>query len=143
MHLACGAPTTCGRAHYLLLVPRSVIVVSKDPDLFASLRASLLSDSRFLDADTGVHCDGSVAPLTNIYPVEMTPAEWNGWQPVDGEMPDPESMSTLVFECRSAAWVAEVGALLAEGLKSQVWFVDSTDTAWPADRVDPQQIVLA
>jgi hypothetical protein len=120
-------------------VPRSVIVVSDDPNLYDSVRAVLRADSRFIDAEDGVHCDGSVVPLTNIYPVEMAPAEWDGW----GSGARPKSMSTLIFECRSATWVAEVGTLLAQGLKTPIWFVDSASTAWPADRVDPDRIALA
>jgi hypothetical protein len=120
-----------------------VIVVSEDLNLFDSVRATLRSDSRFIDTETGVHCDGSIAPLTNIYPVEMTHAEWDGWESGDSQMPDPTSMSALIFECRSPAWVAEVGMILAQGLETSVWFVDSASTAWPADRIDPDRIALA
>lgn len=119
-----------------------MIVVSDDPNLFESVRATLRSDSRFIDAGDGVHCDGSVVPLTNIYPVEMTPAEWDGWESGDSRMPDPWSMSALILECRSPTWVAEVGTLLAQGLERPVWFVDSASTTWPADRVDPDHIAL-
>jgi hypothetical protein len=118
------------------------MVLSQNPNLFDSVRAVLRSDSRFIYADEGVHCDGSIVPLTNIYPIEMAPAEWDGWELTDTEMPDPRSMSVLVFECRSAEWIAEVGTLLARGLETRVWFVDSADTAWPAEQVDPQQISL-
>lgn len=89
-----------------------------------------------------MHCDGSAAPLTNIYPVEMLPTEWEGWDASDSELHDPRGMSTLLFECRSPAWVAEVGRLLAERLDAPVWFVDSADTAWPSGRVDPDRILL-
>jgi hypothetical protein len=90
-----------------------VIVLSKDRDLFNKVRATLHFDSRFIDADDGVHCDGSTAPLTNMYPIEMPPAEWDGWQSEDPQMPDPRFMSALSFECRSPTWIAEVGRLLA------------------------------
>jgi hypothetical protein len=124
-------------------MPRSVIVVSSDLNLFESARAVLRADDRFTDAGDYLHCDGSVAPLTNIYPVEMTSADWEGWEPGGSDMPDPKSMSAVVFECRSPEWVAEVGSLLAQGLEMPVWFVDSADCAWPADRVDPDRIALA
>ena len=42
--------------------------MSIDPDLFGHVRASLRADSRFIDAGAILHCDGSVSPLTNIYP---------------------------------------------------------------------------
>ncbi len=93
-----------------------MIVLSEDPNLFDSVRATLRSDGRFIDADDGVHCDGASVSLTNIYPIEMTPGEWDGWESTDPQMPDPRSMSTSIFECRSVVWVAEVGRLLA-----QVW----------------------
>ncbi len=120
-----------------------MIVVSDDPNLFHSVRAAFGSDIRFVNNDDGVHCDGSVAPLTNIYPVEMTPAEWDGWELGDSQMPHPKSLSALIFECQSPTWVAEVGTLLAQGLDRPVWFVDAADMAWPADSVDPGRIALA
>jgi len=51
-------------------------------------------------------------------------------------------MSSLIFETRSPAWVAEVGVLLARGLKSPAWFVDSADLAWPVREVDPDRFAL-
>ena len=117
-------------------------MVSDDPNLFDSVRAALRSDGRFIEAVDGVHCDGLVAPLTSIYPVEMAPADWDGWESGASQMPDPRSLSALVFECRSPAWIAEVGTLLAQGLATPVWFVDAADAAWPADRVDQDRIVL-
>ena len=30
----------------------------------------------------------------------------------DSQMPDPRTMSTLIFECGSPEWIAEVGTLL-------------------------------
>lgn len=119
-----------------------MIVVSEDPNLFASVRATLSSDGRFIDTDEGVHCDGSVAPHTNIYPVEMSAAEWDGWDTGDGQLPDPRSMSALIFESWSATWIAEIGKLLAHGVETPIWFVDSADTVWPAGLVDPDRIAL-
>jgi hypothetical protein len=58
-------------------------------------------------------------------------------------MLNPEQMSSLIFETRSPAWVAEVGLLLAHGLESRAWFVDSADVAWPVGAVDPGRIALA
>jgi hypothetical protein len=124
-------------------VPRSVIVLSSDPDLFDNVRAVLGSDPRFIVAGDTVHCDGSVAPLTNIYPVETELAEWADWDATVGEMPDPRTSSLLIFESRSPEWVAEVGRLLAQGLAAPVWFVDSADTAWPAGQVDAARVRLA
>jgi len=124
-------------------MPRSVILVSGDPNLLDSVRAVLQSDGRFIVTEDGLHCDGSAAPLTNIYPVEMPPAEWDGWNSGDHQMPDPRFMSSLIFESWSPAWVAEVGRLLDQGLESPAWFVDSADQAWPAGRVDPDRIALA
>lgn len=117
-----------------------MIVVGPQVDLFDSVRAVLLADGRFIDGDDTIHC---VAPLTNIYPVPMAPAEWAGWESGDSGMPDPGTMQNLVFECRSPAWIAEVGRMLAGGLEGPVWFVDSADVAWPADRVDPDRVRLA
>jgi hypothetical protein len=124
-------------------MPRSVIVVSEDPNLFASVRATLRPDSRFIEVRDGVHCDGTVVPLTNIYPIEMAPAEWDGWTPGPSQMPDPTSMSALIFECQSPEWVAEVGTLLAQSLEAPIWFVDAVNTAWAANRVDVDRIALA
>lgn len=124
-------------------MPRSVIVLSSDPDLFGNVRALLRTDPRFADAGDTVHCDGTVAPLTNIYPVETDAIEWNDWEAAAAGVPDPRSSSLLVFESRSPEWVAEVGRLLALGLTVPVWFVDSADTVWPADQIDPARVVLA
>lgn len=120
-----------------------MIVVSSDPDLFDSVRAALRTDPRFIALDDLLHCDGSGAPLTNIYPVDMSLAEWEGWDSSSRNMPDPRAMSALIFECRSPAWIAEVGRLLANWLPEPVWFVDSTNTAWPAGDVDPDRVALA
>lgn len=118
-----------------------MLVVSSDPTLFDSVRTALRTDSRFVESQDNLHCDGSVVPLTNIYPVEMTATDWEERDHEDS-LRDPQSMTTLVFECRSPAWVAEVGRLLAAGLNTTVWFVDSAGTAWPADRVDPDRVAL-
>ena len=116
--------------------------MSNDPDLFDHVRASLRADSRFIDAGDTLHCDSSVAPLTNIYPTEVIPAEWEDWGSAS-DLPDPRTMTLLIFECRSPEWVAEVGELLAKELEAPVWFLDSIGTAWPAGQVDPARVVLA
>lgn len=118
-------------------------VVSSDPDLFDSVRTALRTDPRFIGLDDLLHCDGSAAPLTNIYRVDMDPAEWEVWDSNGRNTPDPRAMSALIFECRSPEWIAEVGRLLANRLAEPVWFVDSTDTAWPAGDVDPDRVALA
>lgn len=120
-----------------------MIVVSDDPNLFDTVRAILRPDSRFIDTEDEVHCDGSVVPFMNIFPVEMTPAEWAGWKSENGQVPDPRSMSTLIFECQSPVWVAEVGTLLGQGMETPVLFVDAVSTLWPADQVDPERIALS
>jgi hypothetical protein len=125
-------------------VPRSVIVLSDDPSLFRSVAAALEPDGRFMVAgDDLLRCDGSTAPLTNIYPVENLAVEWEDWQPGDGGPANPAQMSSLIFETRSPAWVAEVGLLLAQGLETEAWFFDSADVAWPVGEVDSEQIALA
>jgi hypothetical protein len=116
--------------------------MSDDPNLFRSVVAVLGSDGRFRVGDD-LHCDGSAAPPTNIYPIENLESDWQDWQPGDSGMRNPAQMSSLIFETRSPAWVAEVGLLLAQGLKTQTWFVDSVGVAWPAGEVDPGRIALA
>jgi hypothetical protein len=118
-----------------------VIVLGSNADLFGDVRRTLLADSRFIDVGDTLHCDGAAAPLTNIYAVDMSPAEWEGWDST-GEMPDPRTMSTLLLECRSPAWVAEVGEILARGLDAPLWFVDSADTVWTAGRIDAERVAL-
>lgn len=124
-------------------MPRSVLVLSQDPNLWRSVRTVLGSDSRFIDTGGALHCDGSVAPLTNIYPTEQIEAEWEGWESEHSGLDVPASMSALIFETRSSAWVAEVGKLLAQGLKTTVWLVDSADKAWLADAIDPDRVALS
>lgn len=124
-------------------MPRSVIVLSGDPDLFESLRAAVRGDSRFIDAGDALHCDGSASPLSNIYPVQNDPVDWDDWDDAAGGMPGPRTMSALIFECRSAEWVAEVGRLMADRLDAPTWFVDSAGVAWPVDQVDPNEVALA
>jgi hypothetical protein len=124
-------------------VPRSVIVLSEDPQLSANLRAWLRDDSRFIETVAGLHCDGTAAPSTNIYPVEIPNVEWEDWDAERTGVMDPQAMTALIFECRSAVWIAEVGALIAASADKPVWFVDSANVAWPVDRVDPKQLALA
>ncbi|NYE38157.1 hypothetical protein F4692_003302 [Nocardioides cavernae] len=101
-------------------------------------------DGRFVVAgDDLLHCDGATAPLTNIYPAENLAADWQDWRAGDGGLSGPEQMSSLIFETRSPAWVAEVGLLLAEGLETQAWFVDAADVVWPVGKVDSEQIALS
>jgi hypothetical protein len=119
-----------------------VIVLSSDPDLFDCVRAAVRSDSRFIDVGDALHCDGSASPLSNIYPVQNDPIDWEDWDAAAG-MPDPCTMSALIFESRSAEWVAEVGKLIAAHLDAPTWFIDSTGAAWPADQVDPDRVALA
>lgn len=45
------------------MVVRYVMALSDDPDLFANVRISLRTDSRFLDAGYSLHCDGSGADV--------------------------------------------------------------------------------
>ena len=118
-------------------------MLSPDADLLAHVRAWLRDDKRFIETDTGLHCDGSSAPLTNIYPVENLASEWENWDPESTGIENPQSMTTLIFECRSPNWVAEVGTLIAVNTDKPVWFVDSADVAWPVDRVNPNQVALA
>lgn len=124
-------------------MPRSVVVLSDDPNLFRSVASVLEPDGRFVVAGDLLHCDGSTAPLTNIYPAENVAAHWEDWQAGDSGLSNPEQMSSLIFETRSPAWVAEVGLLLAQGLGTQAWFVDTADVAWPVGEVDSEQILLA
>jgi hypothetical protein len=116
--------------------------MSDDPHLVQSVVSVLGSDSRFIVTAGGLHCDGSAAPLTNIYPSETADDDWTDWSPGDSGMVNPQRMSSLIFETRSPAWVAEVGVLLARGLKSPAWFVDSADFAWPVGAVDADRIAL-
>lgn len=125
-------------------MPRSVVVLSDEPNLFRSVASLLEPDARFVVvADDLLHCNGSTAPLTNIYPAENVAADWEDWQAGDSGLSNPAQMSLLIFETRSAAWVAEVGLLLAEGLETRAWFVDTADVAWPVGKVDAEQIALA
>ena len=117
--------------------------MSDDPNLFRSVASALGSDDRFRVEGEDLHCDGSSAPLTNIYPIENLESDWEDWQPGDSGMRNPAQMSSLIFETRSPEWVAEVGLLLAQALKAQVWFVDSVGVAWRVGEVDPGRIALA
>ncbi|MBO0822457.1 MAG: hypothetical protein J2P27_01205 [Actinobacteria bacterium] len=121
---------------------RYAILVANDPDLFDNVRGTLLRDGSFIDPGDMIHCDGSAAPLTNIYPVEMTAADWAGWSSGGHPSPEVETASTLLFECRSPAWVAEVSRMLSEDLAVPIWVVDSADNVWPADGVDSEQLTL-
>lgn len=119
-----------------------MIVLGSSADLFGEVRHTLLADRRFIDAGDAIHCDSAAAPLTNIYAGDMNPSEWAGWDSTGG-MADPRTMSTLMLECRSPDWVAEVGKILARGIAAPIWFVDSADTVWPADQIDAERIALA
>lgn len=135
-------PTSVRRLGSLQFVSRYVILVANDPDLLDNVRGTLLRDGRFIDAGDMIHCDGSAAPLTNTYPIEMTAADWAGWNSGSNPGPDVRTASTLLFECRSASWVAEVSSLLAENLAVPIWLVDSAGNVWPAASVDPERIKL-
>ena len=115
----------------LQFVSRHAILVAKDPDLFDSVRGTLLRDGRFIDAGDMIRCDGSAAPSANIYPIEMTAADWAGWSSGGSPGPDVRTASTLLFECRSPSWAAEVSRLLAENLAVPIWLVDSADNVCP------------
>lgn len=124
-------------------MPRSVLILSVESDLLGAVSQAVSDDSRFVLAGATLHCDGVAAPLTNIYAVESVPGEWEAWTQDDSAMPDPWTMTQLVFECRSPEWVAEVGRLIAERIDVPVWFVDASDTAWSAGQVHPSRISLA
>jgi len=117
--------------------------MSDDPDLFRNVASVLGPDRRFTVVGDDLHCDGSAAPLTNIYPIRNLESDWEDWHPGDSGMRDPARMSSLIFETRSPQWVAEVGLLLDEALEAEVWFVDSLGVAWPVGQVDPGRIALA
>jgi hypothetical protein len=117
--------------------------MSDEPNLFRSVASVLGSDGRFRVVGEDLHCDGSSAPLTNIYSIVNLESDWEDWQPGDSGMRNPAQMSSLIFETRSPAWIAEVGRLLAQALRTQAWFVDSAGVAWPVGEVDPARIALA
>lgn len=73
----------------------------------------------------------------------MSPDEWYGWKPRRESLSEPTSMTTLLFECASADWVAEVGRLMAQSIAAPVWFVDAADQVWPAGDVDAHRLALA
>lgn len=52
-------------------------------------------------------------------------------------------MSKVLVECRSADWITEMGALLADGLSTPAWFIDTAEVAWPVGRVDAARGVLS
>ena len=116
-------------------------VLSDDPKLFAKVRNALLEDARFVEAAGGLHCHGSDSPLTNLYPIENSPDDWEDW-PANSPIKNPQSMSALLVECRSPQWIAEVGRLIARSTPEQVWIVDAQDVVWPADQVDPERLAL-
>lgn len=120
---------------------RFVTVLSDDRLLLERARAALSDDVRFIVSSDGLHCDGLVAPLTNLYTVDNSPDDWEGWGP-DRGLADPATMTTLLLECRSPRWIAEVGVLLADASTTQVWIVDSADVVWPAAEVDPERIAI-
>lgn len=117
-------------------------MLGNNAEFFDDVRRSLLADRRFVDGGDVIHCDGIVAPLTNIYAADVSPIEWQGMD-VPAGMPDPRSMTSLILECRSPEWVAEVGQLLARDLGKGIWFVDASDTVWPADQVEATKVTLA
>lgn len=86
------------------------LIVSEDRDVFEKLRMAVQNDHRFIAADGVVHCDGTAAPLTNIYPIDAAEADWESWV-TETPLSNPQSMTTLLFECRSPEWIAEVGRL--------------------------------
>ena len=116
--------------------------MSNDPCFYENVRAALLLDSRFVDDDAGLHCDGSASPLTNIYAVPTQQPEWDNWSPVRA-MPDPREMSHLIVETQSPEWLAEIGRLLAAAIAVPVWIVDSADATFLADQLDPEQLNLS
>ncbi len=122
-----------------------MILIADDLHLFQGVRDVLVADVRFQDKVDEVHCDGVSAPLTNIYPMEMADEEWADWvgSASEGSVPDPLPMSYVMIESRSAEWIAQIGALLAKGLATPAWFVDTADVAWPVGRVDPLRIRLS
>jgi hypothetical protein len=122
-------------------VVRYATLLSDDPDLFANVRNALRADSRFIDAGNALLCAGCVVPMTNIYPIENSPADWEGWS-TTSPIKNPQSMSALLVECRSPEWIAEVGRLIARSTVEQVWIVDAQDVVWPADKVDPERLAL-
>jgi len=126
---------------YALDVPKYVLLLSSDPFLFSSVRTVLLLDPRFVDGADIVHCDGTIAPLTNIYAIENGMTEWQNCTH-DPRLPDPSTKSMLIFECRSPTWVAEVCGLLAAAFELPLWVVDSDEKVWPAVEVDANAIIL-
>ena len=91
------------------------MLLSTDPDFFDHVRSVSRNEDRFVDTVGNVHCDGSVAPLTNINPVIMDHEEWSGGAGHESTVPDPRTMPTLLFDCRPPEWVDEVGALSGPG----------------------------
>lgn len=118
------------------------MVLASSTDLFGDVRRALVPDGRFVDGGDVIHCDGGAAPLTNIYAADLDPHDMAGLD-VPEVMPDPREMSTLILECRSPEWIAEIGRMLARGLDEAIWFLDSADVVWPADRIEPDQLALA
>lgn len=117
-------------------MPRSVIVLSTDAAFFEHVRTRLGDDHRFTDSGDALHCDGSLAPLTTIYPVANPATDWTDWN-TDGPLADPASMSAIIIETRSPHWIAELGVLIDSVTAAPVFAVDAADAMWPAAQIDP------
>ncbi|THV42045.1 hypothetical protein [Glycomyces buryatensis] len=122
-----------------------LLVVSNDPELFGKARRALAGDGRFRVSADLIHCDGTDAPLTNLYAVEVASAEWEDWSPTGGAaaaVPAPPFAANLLLECRSPEWAAEVGRLIAATVDEAVWLIDSADVVWPAGEVEASRLAL-
>ncbi|MBO1752548.1 hypothetical protein J4G33_12115 [Actinotalea sp. BY-33] len=116
--------------------------MSTDPHLYDSVREVLDGDPRFIHLDDHLHCDGSSAPLTNIYPVDVSPVEWEGGLH-RSHVAGPAGDVGRDLRVSLTGMDRGVGRLVASRLVEPLWIVDSTETAGPAGAVDPDRVALA
>ena len=126
------------------LVVRSVVLVSESASMPSEVLRALAAHPRFEITDNGsAH---SRHPLTNVEPFDWS-AEGDDWltalKPSSPSSSIPSMVgSAMMVSCRSAAWIAETGLLLAAELREPAWFIGNDEVAWLAGQVDPARIDL-
>ena len=125
---------------------KSAFLLANDPQLFSHVKEVLVNaGGSGGDAHASLEEEGRL--LLVSWQKEPTWYDFEWKDPPDayrgeGEMPDLSAASCCYLECRWEVWLAEWLKRIDAALPVKSWLLDSNGVLWPADSVDPNEVVL-
>lgn len=128
---------------------KSAFLISEGPGLFVEIRDALMRTGSASLNDDGyfVQFNDGQGRLLSVVGHDTPETEWEFRDGPfvlrnNASLPDMQSISACLVECRWEDLFASVAARLAGELQRPLWALDSDGSLWPATAVDPDRIIL-